>query len=66
MIWTENFNQVPAGSRVTTATFGGRTYDVWKTSNNHYIALVPDAPFTSGTLDLLEIFRWLMDQGFWA
>jgi hypothetical protein len=33
MIWTENFHQTPAGSRVTTATFGGRNYNVWKTAN---------------------------------
>ena len=63
MIWTENFHQVPAGSRVTTVTLGGRTYDVWKTSDSHYIAFVPTAVLTSGTLDLLEIFTWTMSQG---
>jgi hypothetical protein len=63
MIWTENYKQVPAGTRVMSATFGGRTYDVWKTSNNHYIAFVPAAVFTSGTIDILEIFTWTMAQG---
>jgi hypothetical protein len=63
MIWTENFHQVPAGSQVTTATLGGRTYDVWKTSNSRYIAFVPTAVLTSGTLDLLQIFTWTMSQG---
>jgi hypothetical protein len=63
MIWTENFKQVPAGSRVATATFGGRTYDVWKTSDNHYIAFVPTVVFTSGTVDILQIFTWTMSQG---
>lgn len=63
MIWTENYNQVPAGTLATTTTFGGRTYDVWKTPNNHYIAFVPSAVFTSGTIDLLEIFNWTISQG---
>ena len=63
MIWTDNFNQVPAGSRAATATLGGRSYEVWKTSGNGYIAFVPGAPLTSGTLDLLEIFNWTLAQG---
>ena len=63
MIWTENHNQVPAGSLAKTMTFGGRTYNVWKTSNNGYIAFVPTVVFTSGTLDLLEIFNWTMSMG---
>lgn len=63
MIWTENYNQVPAGSKVMTTVFGGRTYDVWKTSNNQYIAFVPTIVFTSGTVDLLEIFKWTISQG---
>ena len=58
MIWTENYNQVPAGSLAATVTLGGRTYNVWKTSNNGYIAFVPTAVFTSGTVDILEIFNW--------
>jgi len=63
MIWTENFNQVPAGDRVATVTLGGRTYRVWKTSDSHYIALVPTAVMKSGSIDLLEIFTWLMSKG---
>jgi hypothetical protein len=66
MIWTENYKQVPAGNRAMTVTFGGRPYDVWKTANNHYIAFVPSTPFTSGTVDLLEIFKWTMSQGWLA
>jgi hypothetical protein len=62
MIWTENYNQVPAGNKATTTTFGGRTYDVWKTSNNQYIAFVPTTVFTSGTVDLLEILKWTISQ----
>src|SRR5262249_13557575 len=63
MIWNENYNQVPSGGRASTMTFGGRAYEVWKTSNNGYIAFIPSTPFTSGTVDLLEIFRWVMNRG---
>jgi hypothetical protein len=63
MIWNENYNQVPSGSRAATPTLGGRAYDVYKTSNNGYIAFIPRLPFTSGTVDLLEIFRWVITQG---
>jgi len=63
MIWTENYKQVPAGSRAATTTLGGRTYDVWKTSDNHYIAFVPTVVFTSGTVDILQIFTWTTSQG---
>ena len=66
MIWTENFHQTPAGSRVKTATFGGRNYNVWKTANNHYIAFIPTTPFTSGTVDLLAILQWTTAQGWLA
>jgi Glycosyl hydrolase family 12 len=63
MIWTENYKQVPAGSKVTKVTFGGRTYDVWKTSDNKYIAFVPKAVTTSGSLDLLQFFNWTISKG---
>ena len=63
MIWTENYNQVPAGNRVATVTLGGRTYNVWKTSNNRYIAFIPTVVFTSGTVDILEILKWAMSKG---
>jgi len=61
MIWTENYHQVPAGSVLATVTFGGRTYQVWK--NGSYIALVATSNFTSGTVNLLEIFNWIMAKG---
>ena len=43
--------------------FGGRTYNVWKTSDSSYIAFVPTVVFTSGTVDLLEIFNWTISKG---
>ncbi len=61
MVWTENFHQVPSGSVVATASFGGRGYKVWKSGS--YIAFVADANFTSGSVDLLQIFDWIIAQG---
>ena len=63
MIWTENYRQVPGGSKVTTTSFGGRTYDVWKRDGNSYIAFVPRSTMTSGSLDLLQMFRWMVSKG---
>jgi Glycosyl hydrolase family 12 len=63
MIWTENFNQSPAGSDEATASLGGRGYHVWRTSAGSYIAFVADANFTSGTVNLLQVFDWLIAKG---
>jgi Glycosyl hydrolase family 12 len=61
MIWTENFHQVPAGSVVATASLGGRSYKVWK--NGSYIAFAAESNFTSGTLNLLQFFDWIIGKG---
>jgi Glycosyl hydrolase family 12 len=61
MVWTENFHQVPSGSVVATASFGGRGYKVWKSGS--YIAFVADNNFTSGSVDLLQIFDWITAKG---
>jgi hypothetical protein len=66
MIWTENIHQVPAGQKVRTVALGSHTYNVWKTSDNSYIAFVPTAVMTAGTLNLLELFKWTMGQGWLA
>jgi hypothetical protein len=66
MIWTENFHQVPAGTKTKQVAFGGHTFDVWRTPDGHYIAFVPTSPMTSGTLDLLQMFTWVTAQGWLA
>ncbi len=63
MIWVENYNRVPAGSHVTATTFGGRSYEAWRTSDGSQITLVATASFSSGTVNLLEIFNWAIAQG---
>ena len=59
MIWTENHGQVPSGAVQGTATIDGRSWTVWK-KNGNYIAFVANSNFTSGTMDLLAFFQWIM------
>lgn len=61
MIWNENHGQTPSGSVQGTATFDGRTYTVWKA--NGYVAFVANANFSSGTMNLLSFFNWMMSKG---
>ena len=61
MIWTENHGQVPSGSQVATVTLDGRSWAVWKYGS--YIAFVAGSNFTSGTMNLLTFFQWIMSQG---
>lgn len=63
MIWNENFNQTPGGKYVQDASFGGRRYKVYKTANSGYIAFVATTNFTSGTVDLLEMVKWVIAKG---
>ena len=61
MIWTENHGQVPSGNQVATVTLDGRSWAVWK--DGSYIAFVAGSNFTSGTMNLLTFFQWIMGQG---
>jgi hypothetical protein len=65
MIWVDTYKQVPGGSKVTTATFDGRAYDVWRSpgSSGQYLAFVATTNFSSGTVDLLAIFNWTIARG---
>jgi hypothetical protein len=65
MIWTDNHGQRPSGSEQGSVTLGGRTYQVWRAMNGSspYIALVAEQNFTSGTVDLLSMFQWLIQKG---
>lgn len=63
MIWTENYNQVPAGTKADTLTLGGQKYNVWKDGGNSYFAFVPATAMTSGRIDLLALFNWMIGKG---
>lgn len=62
MIWNENHGQIPGGSPQGTVTFDGHSFTVWKGDGN-YFAFVANSNFTSGTLNLLSFFQYLMDKG---
>ena len=66
MIWTDNHKQYPAGSPVRLRrSLSGRTWDVYATSGNGYIAFVPSngARYTSGTLDIKAMLNYLVSKG---
>jgi hypothetical protein len=66
MIWTQNNGQSPGGSNEGTVTLDGRSYTVWRTSNGGYVAFVANTNFTSGTMNLLDFFQWMMGKGWIA
>jgi hypothetical protein len=62
MIWNENHGQIPGGSPQGTVTFDGRSFTVWKGDGN-YFAFVANQTFTSGSLNLLDLFQYLISKG---
>jgi hypothetical protein len=66
MIWTNNHGQTPAGSVVATATISGQTWTVWRANGGSYTAFVADSNVTSGSLNLLAFFQWVVGQGWIA
>ena len=56
MVWTQNHGQAPSGSTMGRMTAGGHSFQVWKAGT--YIAFVADQNFSSGTVDLLSIFKY--------
>ena len=66
MIWTDNFNQYPSGSKFAShVSLSGYSWDIYATGGNGYIAFVPSggARLTSGTLDIKAMLSYLVDQG---
>ena len=67
MVWTDNYNEVPEGTKMETVTIDGQTYDVYQNGNGpgSTIAFVDTANVTSGTLDLISFFNHAIGKG-WA
>lgn len=67
MIWVDNYNQVPAGNKVATnVSLGGRSYDVWwspSSGTGGYVVFYANRTVTSGTFDLLQIFKYAVMSG---
>lgn len=62
MIWTDNFGQIPSGSKQGIFTDGDQTYTVWKTPGN-YIAFVANKNVTSGMINMLHFYDYLIAKG---
>lgn len=62
MIWTNNHGQTPGGSPMATVTIGGQSWTAWK-GNGGYMAFVANSNITSGTVNLLAFFQWVIAKG---
>jgi hypothetical protein len=67
MIWVDNYKQAPSGTKVGTAvSLDNRIYDVYYLADNgnggHYIAFVANDNFTSGTMNLMAFFDYVVQQ----
>jgi hypothetical protein len=61
MIWVDNYKQVPGGTKVASnVPLGGQSYDVW---TGGYVLFNATTTFTSGTVDLLQIFNYAVSHG---
>jgi hypothetical protein len=69
MIWNDNFHQAPSGSKRGTFTSGGQTYDVYSDGTSCaggcYIAFVAQANNTSGAVNLLDFFNYIIGTQHW-
>lgn len=60
MIWTKNRRQVPAGSVVARGLkWSHRTWQLWATADNSYLAFVPNRPLNRGTVRIGSMLHWL-------
>jgi hypothetical protein len=69
MLWMNKTGAVgPLGSRQTSATVGGHTWDVFRGSNgsNQVFSFVRQGNVTSGSVDILAVLRWLQARGWFG
>ena len=64
MVWVDNYKQTPAGKKVASAVMlGGYKWDVWYVASSGYLAYIATTTITSGTVDLLAIFKHATSNG---
>jgi hypothetical protein len=64
MVWVDNYKQTPAGKKVASAVMlGGYKWDVWYVASSGYLAYIATSTITSGTVDLLAIFKHATTNG---
>ncbi|MFD1148778.1 glycoside hydrolase family 12 protein [Saccharothrix hoggarensis] len=69
MIWMNKQGAVgPIGTRQTTVTVGGHTWDVYRGSNgsNAVFSFVRTGNTNSGTVDVLAVLRWIGARGWYG
>jgi hypothetical protein len=63
LVWVDDFNRTPEGTRVATASLGGRTYGVWRTPDGLHLVFAATPSFSSGAVDLRAIVDFAIAQG---
>ena len=63
MIWVDNHNQTPFGSKVASTTIYGQHWDIWKDGNDAF-AFVLDHNQHSGTVHIKSVLRWMVHHGY--
>jgi hypothetical protein len=69
MLWMNKQGAVgPLGSKQTTASIGGHTWDVYRGSNgaNAVFSFVRTSNTNSGSVDVLAVMNWVRTQGWYA
>jgi Glycosyl hydrolase family 12 len=69
MLWMNRTGAVgPLGSRQTSATVGGHTWDVFRGSNgsNQVFSFVRQGNVTASSVDILAVLRWLQARGWFG
>ena len=69
MLWMNKTGAVgPLGTRQTSATVGGHTWDVYRGSNgsNQVFSFVRHGNVTSGSVDVLAVLRWVEARGWFG
>ncbi|MCP2166521.1 glycoside hydrolase family 12 protein [Goodfellowiella coeruleoviolacea] len=69
MLWVNKYGPVgPLGSRQTTLSVGGHTWDVYRGSNgaNQVFSFVRTSNTNSGTVDIKAVLNWLRGQGWFG
>jgi hypothetical protein len=65
MIWTDNHRQVPSGRVVERGIeFSHRTWKLWASGDNSYLAFVPNRTLGHGTIALKKRFSYLVKHGY--
>jgi hypothetical protein len=69
MIWMNKQGAVgPIGTRQTTATVGGHTWDVYRGSNgsNAVFSFIRTSNTNAGTVDVLAVLKWIQARGWYG